>query len=198
MPNLLVSCPPPRTPSDPPVPPQTPLCPCRSLCCPFLFSMTSHLHVQHSVEYGLSETFPHMSLLISVYDLIPELLLWHDTPTPADLLHTHTHHTQAHTQISVSGRTCWVFTFHHFTDWCFNTVMMFMLSDDILSNDNSTVMMFFPQWHVDVAVWWRTSPTLCRCLRIRTLLKYVVKCLSVRLLYAPISLVTKHTHTVYI
>lgn len=74
-----------------------------------------HLHVQHSVEYGLSETFPYVSLLVSVYDLIPELLLRHDTPTPADLIHTHartctymhtTHNTHTHRRKDVLMFLC--------------------------------------------------------------------------------------------
>lgn len=46
----------------------------------------SHLHLQHLVENGLGQTLPHMSLMGSVDQLQPVLLVWDDAAAPGDLV----------------------------------------------------------------------------------------------------------------
>ncbi|TNN69226.1 hypothetical protein EYF80_020543 [Liparis tanakae] len=46
---------------------------------------SSHLHLQHLVENRLGQAFSNVPLVVPVDQLVSVLLVWNDTPTPADL-----------------------------------------------------------------------------------------------------------------
>lgn len=52
----------------------------------FWYTVHPHLHLQHLVENGLSQTFSDVSLLGSLDQLVSVLLVWNNPPTPGDLM----------------------------------------------------------------------------------------------------------------